>query len=148
VKKGLRSILLVCGFAICGCFRGEAQSDLKPIVTSVCALLQRPTSFENKSLEVVVRIEATKEGAFIWSSGCPKLGVTLLTILDEAQSGGILALRDELARERCASATLKGVYLPDHLDEIRHRKYPVFQAVSATDILPCSRMKPTKRSKD
>jgi hypothetical protein len=79
-----------------------------------------------------------KEGSSIGSSACPKLGVVLVTTLDAGAQSGIPDLRKELTQYQRSSqpvlATLSGAYEADYSDEIRHRRYPVFEAYAAKSI--------------
>jgi hypothetical protein len=101
----------------------------------LCEVLKSPAAFVGKSIEVDVHITSMKEGTSIWSPDCPKLGVVLVTTLEEGPESGIPDLRKELAQYQRSSrpvlAMLSGVYMPDYFDDIRHRKYPVFRAYAA-----------------
>jgi hypothetical protein len=133
-----RFVLLVCVASTYA--RGQAQTEShshSPVV-NLCEVVKSPAVFAGKFIEVDTHITSMKEGASIWSPECPKLGVVLVTTLDEGPESGILSLRKELAEYQRSSrpvlATLRGVYVLDYLDEIRHRRYPVFKAFSATAV--------------
>jgi hypothetical protein len=104
----------------------------------LCEILRHPADFVGKSITVDVYINSMKEGSSIGSSACPKLGVALVTTLDKGPQSGIPELRKELTQyqksARPVLATLSGTYEADYLDEIRHRRYPVFRAYAAKSI--------------
>jgi|HubBroStandDraft_6_1064221.scaffolds.fasta_scaffold191910_1 hypothetical protein len=105
---------------------------------SLCDVLAQPSKYAGKTITLTVRITSTKEGTSLWSPDCSKLGVRLHVDREVRSEGGIAALYVEMDKyglsDRPIIATLTGVYVSDYFDEIRHRNYPVFKAVSAKDI--------------
>lgn len=133
-RTGLLFLLLLAGISL------SAQSATSHGADSVslCEVLSHPATYGGKSVIVTVRILSTKEGASLWSPDCRRLGVWL-RIEPEARTGpGIAELREALAQHGLGDhpviATLTGVFQPDHVDDVTHRKRPVFVALAAQDI--------------
>jgi hypothetical protein len=130
--------LLACVFSCYARPQAKTEGHVGSPVVSLCEVLKSPAAFSGKSIQVDVRITSMKEGSSIWSPDCPKVGVVLVTTLDEGPESGIPGLRKELAQYQRSSrpllAMLSGVYIPDYFDDIRHRKYPVFRAYAANAV--------------
>ena len=122
----------------CGCQQIKATSDSTIPVTSLCEVLKSPARFEGKPIRVDVQIMSMKEGSSMSTPDCDRLGIALVTTLEKGSEGGIFGLRSELTQYQKSSkpvlAILDGVYLPDFLDEVRHRRYPVFKAYAARNV--------------
>jgi hypothetical protein len=112
--------------------------DVASSRVSLCDVLAHPSKYAEKTITLTVRITSTKEGTSLWSPTCSKLGVRLYVDREARSESGIAALYLEMDKydlsDRPIIATLTGVYVADYFDEIRHRNYPVFNAVSAKDI--------------
>lgn len=129
------SFLILTAFG-CGYATAES-SDATPKV-ALCDVLRHPADYSGKTLTMTVRITATKEGSFLWSSSCKNLGLTL-QIEDQAKSDtGIQSLLEMLRQhglsDHPVTATLTGVFLYNLQDEYRNRRRSVFRASSATEI--------------
>jgi hypothetical protein len=113
-----------------------ARGDEKAPNVSVCDILRNPSIYAGKALTVTAHITSTKEGAYIWSPDCSKRGITLHF---ETKSGtGIADLYRELDKHGLGDhpiiATLTGIYMRDHYDDIRNLHYPIFSVIAATDV--------------
>ena len=131
------TVLLICLPVCCGC--QQIREGAAPILLiSLCEVLKSPAAFGGRTITVDVHISSMKEGSSISSPDCATLGVVLVTTLDGGPESGIVGLRKELSQYQLASrpilATLDGVYFSDFLDDVRHRRYPVFKAYAARNV--------------
>lgn len=120
-----------------GCGYVAAESRGASSKVAFCEVLAHPADYSGKTLTMTVRITATKEGSFLWSSNCRKLALSL-QIEDEAKSDtGIQNLLKMLRLHGLSDhpvvATLTGVFLYDQEDE-HHRRRSVFRASAASEI--------------
>ena len=120
-----------------GCCYAAAQSNDAPSKVALCDVLARPAGYSSRTLTMTVRVTATKEGSFLWSSNCKKLGLSL-QIGDEAKSDAgirnlLKMLRLHGLSDHPVVATLTGVFLYNQEDE-QHRHRSVFRVSAASEI--------------
>ena len=130
--------LLLLVWAVFGCGYAAAQSSGVSSKVALCDVLAHPADYSGKTLTMTVRITATKEGRFLWSSSCRNLGLPL-QIEDQAKSdmgiqGLLEMLRQHGLSDHPVAATLTGVFFYNQQDEYRNRRRSVFRVSSATDI--------------
>jgi hypothetical protein len=115
-----------------------AENGDPPPSFALCDVLARPADYSGKTITMTVRITATKEGSFLWSSSCRNLGLTL-QIEDQTKSDtGVQSLLEMLRQhglsDHPVTATLTGVILYNQQDEYRNRRRSVFRLSSAKEI--------------
>lgn len=125
-------VLTVFGCGYAAAETGDASSKV-----ALCDVLAHPTDYSGKTLTMTVRITATKEGSFLWSSNCRKLGLSL-QIEDEAKSDADIQNLLKVLRLHGLSghpvvATLTGVFLY-HQENEQHRRRSIFRVSAASEI--------------
>jgi hypothetical protein len=138
MRRWLRLVAFLICLPVCCACQQTKHGTVPNSPVSLCEVLKSPAAFAGKTISVDVHISSMKEGSRLSSPDCATLGVVLVTTLDGGPDSGIVGLRKELSQYQRASkpilAILDGVYIPDFLDDVRHRRYPVFKAYSARNV--------------
>jgi len=142
VKLGVLVIsLMSLGVLIPNC---DAQSheakhgNERVIQIPLCRLLADPRAYAGKTVEVVARITATKEGIDIWDPTCKNIGVDLVIDFDAPGKKGFSELEDSLRAHGLSDhpviATLRGMFIPNQYDKVRRKKRTVLAVESVEGV--------------
>lgn len=135
------NLVLLLGAAT-SCNAGSQQAGLgngqAVYKVALCKLLVDPKAYKGKSVEVVARITATKEGIDIWDPACSSLGLNLSIDFDAPGKHGFRELEDALKAHGLSDhpviATMRGVILFNQYDKIRRRNRTVLAIESVEDV--------------
>jgi len=121
-------------FTINGDGLGPTNEDV-PEQTALCKIFAKPSEYAVRSLAVTALIEATKEGAFVWTPSCRGRGLSLIF---SASGNGVAELRRALSQHGLGDhpvvGTLTGSVDLNYYDEIRNVHRTVFRIITARDI--------------
>jgi len=130
---------------LAGHLRAQVDSIGVPHATSLCQVLAHPADHSGRTLRMTVRITATKEGSFLWTPGCRKLGVVSLQMEGQLESkSGMKRLQDMLRAHGLSDhpviATLTGTFIYNQEPD-EHRHKAVFTVNAASDLKQADRVK-------